>query len=206
MPVCNHILRATTTGYSNRITLSKALVKCAIAQKSVLRQYQRISNQAGPAFIHNLRLHLWHEVQHLQAHDFENIALPGLQMWRMADQEEQDVFLGLLREFGRFDVEAITFLFGLACFFLQTPQVIVLGETLFRLILFVLVRLVVAQKKIVIDMLLDGEGCIQEMLNFIFAVIKLVLSDTLGMDTGLVDHAARGMLEVRVVLEEVSMT
>jgi len=55
-------------------------------------------------------------------------------------------------------------------------------------------------------MLLNRENSVEETLNFCFAMIELVLSYTLGMNTHLVDHAARGMLEVGVVLEKVGMT
>src|SRR6266536_3677963 len=55
-------------------------------------------------------------------------------------------------------------------------------------------------------MLLDGEHSIQETLNFGFAVIVLVFGDALGMDADLVDHAARGVLEVGVVLEKVGVS
>ena len=55
-------------------------------------------------------------------------------------------------------------------------------------------------------MLLNRKDSIQETLNFCFAMIELVLGYTLGMNTDLVDHASRSMLEVGIVLEKVGMS
>src|SRR6266851_5632477 len=54
-------------------------------------------------------------------------------------------------------------------------------------------------------MFLNRESSIQETLDFSFAVIELVLGNALGMNTRLVDHAPRSMLEVRIILEKVGM-
>ena len=55
-------------------------------------------------------------------------------------------------------------------------------------------------------MFLDRENCIEETFDFGFAVIELVFGDALGMDAHFIDHAARGVLEVGIVLEKVGMT
>ena len=55
-------------------------------------------------------------------------------------------------------------------------------------------------------MLLNWKDSVEETLNFCFAMIELIPGYTLGMNTHLVDHATRGMLEVGIILEKVSMT
>src|SRR5579862_3563050 len=71
--------------------------------------------QTGPAFIHCLRLHLWHEIQHFCAHDFEDITLPFFQVWSVTKQEQQKVFFRLLWKSGCFPWPFIAFFFSLLC-------------------------------------------------------------------------------------------
>src|SRR5258708_27673168 len=54
-------------------------------------------------------------------------------------------------------------------------------------------------------MVLNREHSVEEVFNLCLAMIELVLGDALGVNADLVDHATRGMLEVGIVLEEVSV-
>src|SRR6059058_2799509 len=51
---------------------------------------------AGPAFIHCLGLHLWNEIFHLFVHHRHHVALPGLEMRRIAHDVIDDILLGKL--------------------------------------------------------------------------------------------------------------
>ena len=66
----------------------------------MLGQYEAIFSETRPSFVHGLRSHLWHKIQHLRAHDFDDVALPGLQVRRVTQQEEKDIFLWLLWKLG----------------------------------------------------------------------------------------------------------
>ena len=62
------------------------------------------------------------------------------------------------------------------------------------------------QQQVIVYVLLDRESGIQEALDFVFPVLELVPGNALGMNADLVDHAARGVPEVGIVLEKVGMT
>src|SRR5579872_709218 len=126
-------------------------------------------------------------------------------MWSIAAQEEQDIFFWFFWKFGWFATVFLTFLLGLFCLFLKTPEVIVLTFGLCCLFLF-FGGFVFAQQQVIIYVFLDREDGIQETLDFQFAMFELVFGDAFGVNTHLVNHAARGVLEVGVVFEEVGMT
>src|SRR5579863_3195915 len=125
-----------------------------IAHKTTLGEYQTIPCKTGPAFIHYLCLHLRHEIQHLGAYYFNDVALPGLQVWGMAAQKEQDVFFWFFWKFGWFAAVFFAFLLGLFCLFLKAPQVVVFAFRCRRLLVgFCL--LIVAQQLVIIYMFLN---------------------------------------------------
>src|SRR6266849_7668487 len=171
----------------------------------MLGQDKACRGQTSPPLVHGLGLHLWHEIQHFRTHDFDDVALPKFQMWGMMHQEEQNVLLWLFREFGRFAQ------FAFACFLgffgpgVESPQVIVWAGYYVGGFVVFFIRFVLADQKVIVYMLLYGEHGIKETLDFGFAVIELVFGDTLGVDTDLFDHAARGVLEVGIIFEEVGM-
>ena len=49
-----------------------------IAEKSTLCENEAFSCETGPALIHDLGLRLGNKVEHLGAHDLDDITLPGL--------------------------------------------------------------------------------------------------------------------------------
>src|SRR6185312_2059452 len=98
MPIRNLVLLTTTTAHVHIFTLSQYLMQCIITQEATLSQHQTVFLKASPSFVHDLRLHLWHKVQHLDMHDFDNVTLPGLKMWRMTQQEEQEILFWFLRK------------------------------------------------------------------------------------------------------------
>src|SRR5579884_2618575 len=109
----------------------------------MLSKDQRTAKQTGPPFVKCLCLHLRHKVQHLSAHDLNDVALPGLEMGGMALQEEQDVFLWLLGEPGWLARALVTLLFRFFGLCIQTPDIIILtGRSRFSfLFLFWLITL-----------------------------------------------------------------
>src|SRR5207244_3621211 len=81
----------------------------------------------GPSFIEYLSLHHRHEIEHLRAHNFDNIALPGLQVWCVAHQKQQDILLWFLWKLWRFARTHLAFLLSLFRLFIQAPEVVVLA-------------------------------------------------------------------------------
>src|SRR5713226_8230487 len=205
MPVRNRILRAAATTYCNCFTLSEQFMKCIITHKSTFSKDKAISNETGPALIHNFRLHLWHKVECFCTHDFEDIALPGLKVWCVAYQEEEDIFLRFLRKPGWFTWMFVPFLFGLFGFSFKAPEVVVLACLFGGLLILFFTVFISAQQQMMVYVFLNRKGRVQETFDFSFAVIELVFSDALGMDADLLNHTARGVLEVGIVLEEVGM-
>src|SRR5262245_45843210 len=61
---------------------------------SSIGEYARVRAQARPAFVHDLRLSLRHEVISLVADDLEHVALPAFER-RVIEQEPEDVALRL---------------------------------------------------------------------------------------------------------------
>ena len=145
-----------------------------------------------------------HEVEHLGTHNLKQVALPGLQVRRILDQEEQDVLHRLLWELWRLARALAPFLFSLASLFIQPPEVIILAGSLFGLLI-LLIRLIIAQEQVIVHMLLDRERGVKQAFNLRLAMIEFVLGDALGVDARLIDHAARRVLEVGVVFEEIGM-
>src|SRR5947209_11742219 len=109
----------------------------------MLSKDQRTAKQAGPPFVKCLCLHLRYKVQHLRAHYLDDVALPGLEMGGMALQEEQDVFLWLLRELWWLARALVTLLLRFFGFYIQTPDIIILtcGSSFGFLFLFWLITL-----------------------------------------------------------------
>src|SRR5579883_2150157 len=110
-----------------------------------------------------------------------------MQVRSIAHQEEEEVFFWLLREFGWSARTKFTLFFGPQHTLFQAPEIVVLGSRPpFGLLLFL--RLIFTQQQIVIDVLLNGEGSIEVVLNSIFAVIEFVFGDALGIDADFIDH------------------
>src|SRR5947209_20554790 len=124
----------------------------------------------------------------------------------MPYQEEQDVFLRLFWKLWRFTWPLITFLCHLFRLFLQSPQIIVLTRYLGELLFFFPGRFIAMQQQVIVYVLLDRESGIQEALDFVFPMLELVIGNALGVNADFVDHTARGVPEVGIVLEKVGMT
>src|SRR5437764_9062354 len=75
---------------------------------------------AGPAFIHRLGLHLWNEVFHLFAHHRHHVALPVLEMRRIAHDVIDDIL------FGKLICRWLLFFYHLRLFLLaELPEIVV---------------------------------------------------------------------------------
>src|SRR6266704_1512537 len=125
--VCDKVLCSIATAYRNRFILSEQVMQCIVTLQPALCQDKACPGEAGPPLVHYLRLHHRHEVEHLRAHNFNDVALPGLQVWRVAYQKEQDVLLWLLWKLWRFARTYLAFLLSLFRLLVQAPQVIVLA-------------------------------------------------------------------------------
>src|SRR2546430_17035352 len=64
--------------YVRSFSLSQEFMQRIIAEKSTLCENQAFSCETGPAFIHDLGLRLGNKVEHLGAHNLDDITLPGL--------------------------------------------------------------------------------------------------------------------------------
>src|SRR5713226_7881719 len=180
-------------------------MKRVITHKSTFSKDKAIYSEAGPALIHNFRLHLWHEVEGLCAHNFEDIALPGLKVWRVAYQEVEDVLLRLLRKLWWFTWLFVALLFSLFGFSFKAPEIIVLACLFGGLLFLFFAVFIPPQQQMMVYVFLNRKSCVKETFDFSFAVIELVFSNALGVDADLFNHAARSVLKVSIVLEEVGM-
>src|SRR5713101_525010 len=171
----------------------------------MLGQDKACRGQTSPPLVHGLGLHLWHEIQHFRAHDFDYVTLPEFQVRGMMHQEEQNVLLWLFGKLGWFAELALARLFGFFGPGVESPQVIVWAGYYVGGFVVFFIWFVLADQKVIVYMFLYGEHGIKETLDFGFTMIELVFGDAFGMEANFIDHAARGMLEVGIVFEKVGM-
>src|SRR5207247_2054607 len=122
--------------------------------------------------------------------DLDDVTLPVVQVGRVLDQEEQQVFLGLLWY--------ALWLLWLGCSSLGSRQQVVVGA-LRRFALSALLGLGQVPKPLVrIDVLLDREHGIQKLLDLSSPVLEFVAADPIGASRRALDHRAVRTVEVDV--------
>src|SRR5437764_8285714 len=78
--VSNAVPCSVAAAYCHSFPLSQEFMQRIIAQKPTLCENEAFSCEAGPALIHDFCLRLGNKVEHLGAHDLDDITLPGLQV------------------------------------------------------------------------------------------------------------------------------
>jgi hypothetical protein len=157
-----------------------------------------------PALVDDLRLPLRQEIEHLVAHDRDDIPLPVLQHRRIAEDEEQQIAERL--PCGRRDRRRRRPGLGPRRATLQIPQIVERPGRRRTPQLLRLLRAAVGRRVGVgVDVLLDRQRRVEQPLHRTLPEAVLVPSDPLGVAVHRLHHLARGLGEVDVVGEEVGM-
>src|SRR5205809_7383987 len=78
--ISNAVSCSVAATYCHSFSLSQEFMQRIIAEKSTLCENEAFSCETSPAFIHDFGLCLGNKVEHLGAHDLDEITLPGLQV------------------------------------------------------------------------------------------------------------------------------
>src|SRR5579859_744114 len=210
VPVGNAINGAAATN-RHALTHRQPRVQGVVSEQAVLSENEAATSQTGPTFVQYLRLHLRNEIDHLLAHDQQDITLPVGEIRRVLGKKKQQVLLRLAGEAPMTAArEAFGLLFGGANTLAlgKAPEIVVwrIVRRLFRVVILVATLLILAlDAEVGIYVFFDSEHRIQKTLDLRGAVIVLVLANTVGIHAHLVNHVRRRVLEVHVILEHVSV-